>query len=98
MFPSDFANRVNTEFNDLSEDACKECLHFLLEVDSFLCILNFSSGHDKYDRIIDAVLEIREMLRKRKEFESSDKIRSMLSEAGVEIEDTGAKVTWRLRQ
>ena len=94
----DFANRVNTEFNDLSEDACKECLHFLLEVDSFLCILNFSSGHDKYDRIIDAVLEIREMLRKRKEFESSDKIRSMLSEAGVEIEDADAKVTWRLRQ
>ena len=94
----DFANRVNTEFNDLSEDACKECLHFLLEVDSFLCILNFSSGHDKYDRIIDAVLEIREMLRKRKEFELSDKIRSMLSEAGVEIEDAGAKVTWRLRQ
>ena len=94
----DFANRVNTEFNDLSEDACKECLHFLLEVDSFLCILNFSSGHDKYDRIIDAILEIREMLRKRKEFELSDKIRSMLSEAGVEIEDAGAKVTWRLRQ
>ena len=94
----DFVTRVNIEFNDLSEDACKECLDFLLEADSFLCILNSSSSHEKYDRIIDAVLEIREMLRKRKEFELSDKIRSMLSEAGVEIEDTGAKVTWRLRQ
>ena len=94
----DFVNKVNAEFNDLSEEACKECLDFLVETDSFLCILNFSSSHDKYDSIIDAILEIREMLRKRKEFELSDKIRSMLSEAGVEIEDTGLRVTWRLKQ
>ncbi|MGC8515096.1 MAG: cysteine--tRNA ligase [Thermoplasmata archaeon] len=94
----DFVNRVNTEFNDLSKDACKECLDFLLEVDSFLCILKSSSSQEKYDLIIDAVLEVREMLRKRKEFDLSDKIRSMLSESGVEIEDTGGKATWRLRR
>ena len=94
----EFVNKVNTEFNNLSENACKQCLDFLLEVDLFLCILNRSSSHEKYDRIVDMILEIRNMLRRRKEFEQSDKIRSMLSEAGVEIEDTGDKVTWRLKQ
>jgi|YelNatPaOPRAMG01_1025707.scaffolds.fasta_scaffold00236_18 cysteinyl-tRNA synthetase len=93
----DFVTRVNTEFKDLSEAACRECIDFLSEVDTFLCVLNSSSGKEKYDRIVDAVLEIREMLRKKKEFDLSDKIRSMLSEAGIEIEDTGGRVTWRLR-
>lgn len=94
----DFVTKVNTQFRDLSEAASKECIDFLLEVDYFLCILNSSSGHEKYEHIIEGVLAIRELLRKRKEFDLSDRIRSILSESGVEIEDTGGKVTWRLRQ
>ena len=98
MILLDFVSNVNTLLKDLSHEACEECIDFLLEADSFLGILNLSSGHEKFDDIIDAILEIRNMLRSRREFEISDKIRSMLTEAGVEIEDTGGSVTWRLRQ
>ncbi len=94
----DFVSAANTVFQDLSRNARDDCLAFLNEVDSFLCILSREENRQDTDRIMDAVLEIREALRKRREFDLSDRIREALSESGIIIEDSGGNATWRFKK
>ncbi|MEM2962347.1 MAG: cysteine--tRNA ligase [Candidatus Bathyarchaeia archaeon] len=47
--------------------------------------------------VLDAVLEVREILRAEGRFDLSDKIRERLEEAGVGIEDTPGGPRWRIR-
>lgn len=94
----DLVSLVNSNFQNISSSSRDECLKFLDEVDSFLCILNKEESMKKADRIIDAVIGIREVLRKRKEFDLSDLIRTELSEAGIIIEDSGGNATWRFKR
>jgi len=42
------------------------------------------------------LLEVREGLRKEKQFELSDRIRDRLTEMGVSIEDTSNGARWKL--
>ncbi len=51
---------------------------------------------ENFDRLISAVIEIREVLRKKKEYEFSDKIRSDLGEMGIILEDKEEGVRWRI--
>jgi len=45
---------------------------------------------------IDLLLDVREGLRKEKQFELSDRIRDRLDDLGVSIEDTAIGVRWKL--
>ena len=45
---------------------------------------------------LDLLLEVREGLRNKKQFELSDQIRDRLVELGVSIEDTSAGARWKL--
>jgi len=48
------------------------------------------------EKLMKIIIDARESLRKRKEFGLSDKIREMLKEIGIELEDTPEGIKWRL--
>lgn len=51
---------------------------------------------ENFDKLVSGVIEIRETLRKKKEYDLSDKIRSDLGETGIILEDKEDGVRWRL--
>ena len=51
---------------------------------------------DMVVNLLDVVIEVRNELRKRKEYELADRIRSRLRELGIVLEDTDKGTRWRL--
>ncbi len=51
---------------------------------------------ENFDKLISGIIEIREALRKKKEYGLSDKIRSDLGEMGIILEDKDKGVRWRI--
>lgn len=56
----------------------------------------FYVTYEKFSKIIDAIIEIRNMLRAKKMYDISDQMREILLNAGVKILDTKEKSYWRL--
>jgi cysteinyl-tRNA synthetase len=52
-------------------------------------------GADRSGEIIDILIEVRNELRKRKQYDLADKIRDKLKEKGVELQDTAEGVKWK---
>ncbi len=50
----------------------------------------------KTRELVELLIELRDDARKRKDFESSDKIRERLRQLGVLLEDSGGKTKWKL--
>jgi len=55
----------------------------------------FSPSYETMYKVIDSVVEIRNILRARKMYDLSDEIRSVLANAGIKILDGKEKSTWR---
>jgi cysteinyl-tRNA synthetase len=49
-------------------------------------------------RLLDLMLELREMAREKKQFEISDRIRARLKELGIVVEDTEKGPRWRFEK
>lgn len=49
------------------------------------------------DRLMDAIIALREDARKRKDFGTADRIRTVLADAGIALEDTRDGVRWKRR-
>ena len=93
----DLARDINREStNGLNVEAAQELLGDLAEVLG----LTLKSDDSKFDGnlapFIDLLLDVREGLRKEKQFELSDRIRDRLDDLGVSIEDTATGVQWKL--
>ncbi|NLT36879.1 MAG: cysteine--tRNA ligase [Methanomassiliicoccus sp.] len=81
----------------LSGEGAKNILGVLKEMDSVFAILpaEQSSSEDRSGEIIDILIEVRNELRKRKQYDLADKIRDLLKEKGVELQDTAEGVKWK---
>ena len=93
----DLARDINRESTKgLNVEAAQELLGDLAEVLG----LTLKSDDSKFDGnlapFIDLLLDVREGLRKEKQFELSDRIRDRLDDLGVSIEDTATGVQWKL--
>ncbi|MFP3234395.1 MAG: cysteine--tRNA ligase [Sulfolobaceae archaeon] len=55
----------------------------------------FNLAYDNLNKVIDAVVEVRNMLRAKKMYDLSDQIRDVLSKAGIKLLDSKDKTTWR---
>lgn len=55
-------------------------------------------GGELLEKVLDAIVEVREELRKMKQYEASDMIRSRLAKAGVIIEDTPNGPIWKIKR
>jgi cysteinyl-tRNA synthetase len=51
---------------------------------------------ENFDKLVSGVIEIREVLRKKKEYDLSDKIRSDLRDIGILLEDKEGGARWRV--
>jgi cysteinyl-tRNA synthetase len=82
---------------DLSAKGVKDILGALEEMDSIFGILPSveASTADRSGEIIDILVEVRNELRKRKQYDLADKIRDRLKERGVELQDTAEGVKWK---
>jgi cysteinyl-tRNA synthetase len=85
----------NESLNELNLQELKEFMfyfvHHILGIKS-----EKASGSDLTDGLIDAILNIRMEAKRRKDFETSDRIREMLTGLGVEIRDTKDGVDWKI--
>ena len=71
-------------------------------MDSVFFILGITGKEEKetieFKKVIEILLVIRNELRKRKDYELSDKIRKKLNEIGVEIKDENGKSSYKLKR
>jgi cysteinyl-tRNA synthetase len=55
----------------------------------------FNLAYDNLNKVIDAVVEVRNILRAKKMYDLSDQIRDVLAKAGIKLLDSKDKTTWR---
>ena len=93
----DLARDINRESTDgLDVEAAQKLLCDLCKILG-LTLKSDDSGLDgNLAPFIDLLLDIREGLRKEKQFELSDRIRDRLDDLGVSIEDTVTGARWKL--
>ena len=61
--------------------------YFLIFYSEILGLYEVSSNQDKYDEILDLLLELREKERLNKNYKTSDYIRNRLNELGINVND-----------
>ncbi|MFQ6087290.1 MAG: cysteine--tRNA ligase [Candidatus Methanofastidiosia archaeon] len=94
----ELVREVNTYIDEGEVE--KESLREILEVFSeFVEILgiNFEKERNISTELIDLILEVRENLREKKDFKTSDMIRARLSDLGVLVQDTRKGARWRFK-
>ena len=82
---------------DFSAKGVKNILSALEEMDAIFGILPSveAATADRSGEIIDILIEVRNELRKRKQYDLTDKIRDRLKEKGIELQDTAEGVKWK---
>ncbi|MDT7873195.1 MAG: cysteine--tRNA ligase [Sulfolobaceae archaeon] len=55
----------------------------------------FNLAYDNLSKVVDAVVEVRNILRAKKMYDLSDQIRDVLGKAGIKLLDSKDKTTWR---
>jgi cysteinyl-tRNA synthetase len=58
--------------------------------------LDFEIKNNKLEELINLIVEVRQDLRKQRNFEISDKIRNRLKEIGIILEDTKEGTKWKI--
>lgn len=97
--------------NNLVNDRARICAEDLKELTETMNIFTFEllglkdmqradtdEREKAYGKVVDLVLDLRSKAKARKDFETSDHIRDVLSEDGFEIQDTKDGVTWKLNR
>ena len=95
----DFANAVNKALGRAGTAALAEARETF---ETFGGVLGLWRGRKDAreglaEGLIDALVEIREDARKRKDFATSDRVRDVLAAHGIVLEDTKAGVRWKRR-
>ena len=96
----DFIKKINKSIDNSKLDLknARNILEFIQNEFFYVFGLSFSEGESTTPEILNDVinllLEIRNELRKKKEYELSDKIRNKLKDLGIIIEDKGNNTTW----
>ncbi len=86
-----FVQFLNKNLEEFGKDDKQCALKFFSDFDSIFKIL---PSEKKGDEIVDVLIKIREIARNKKEFDISDKIREMLKEMDIIVEDTKDGQVW----
>ena len=93
----DLARDINRESsNGLNVNSAQDLLSELAKVLGITLETDNSKADGDIAPYLDLLLEVREGLRKEKQFELSDQIRDRLVDLGVSIEDTSTGARWKL--
>lgn len=95
----DLVRKVNKLLAEgrLSRRGVHSLLDVLEEMDSVFGILprGREGREDRSGEIIEVLIEVRNELRKRKQYDLADQIRDRLKEKGIELQDTSEGVKWK---
>ena len=95
------AGVINKSFKDMEKDDKAYALSRLIELSSVFGIIlegrESKAGNDVLDKVVSILLEERESARVKKDFKKSDEIRDNLLKAGVVLEDSGGKTSWKVK-
>ncbi len=86
-----FVQFVNKNLEDFGEEDKEHALIFFNDFDSIFKIIPYGK---RADDVVELLIKIREIARSKKEFEISDKIREMLREMNIVVEDTKDGQVW----
>jgi len=86
-----FVQFLNKNLEDFGEEDKDHALRFFRDFDSIFKII--PSGK-RADDVVELLIKIREIARSKKEFEISDRIREMLREMNIVVEDTKDGQLW----
>jgi len=92
----DFVKAINSHIDNKAIDkkSAAETLDFLKNVDSVLGVMSFEKEEQLPEELAKLV-EKREQLRKEKKWAESDKVRQLLKEKGIWLDDTPEGVKWK---
>jgi len=94
----DFANAVNKALGSAGREALADAW---TTFDTFGDVLGLwrrrATAMAAPDALVDALVELREDARKRRDFVLSDRIRDLLGDRGIVLEDTKSGVRWKVR-
>jgi len=90
----DLVKEINRSADSASESQLLEAKKLFEDIGNVFGILMEEKKGDLEEKLIQLIVDIRDELRKRKDFEMSDKIRAKLREMGIVLED-GEKTTWK---
>ncbi len=76
---------------ELDEASLKEAKEFFDAVNEIFAFLPEPNWSKREKELVKLLLELRQIFRRRKEFEISDKIRAKLKELGIEVQDIGER-------
>jgi cysteinyl-tRNA synthetase len=84
---------LNRKEGDISAEEKSELMDFFRLVDSIYGIIRKDASHPD-DSLIRNILSLRQELRKKGDYSSSDAIRKALLDSGIEIQDKGNETDW----
>lgn len=87
-------SEINRNIDNISAEVSHSIVSFFQWVNSFMGIIREEREFNRMDEVVDAIVEIRSILRNNKQFELSDRIRKELQMKGVHIEDQNDKTIW----
>jgi len=94
---AEMVKRILDMLVDLHEDLKAKDRESAEKMDSLLSKLRGKEyDPENFGKLISAVIEIRDALRKKKEYDLSDRIRAELRDIGVILEDKEDGVRWRI--
>lgn len=91
---NEFSNYINSNLDDLSVEQGSYALQVLQWSYDVLGVFDTSSDSGSSDFLIEALIDLRNSLRKKRDFQSSDLIREKLRDGGIYIEDRGETTVW----
>jgi len=95
--PKEIVKKVMDMLVDLHEDLKKKDKSSAEKLDKILAKMKGKEyDPENFERLMSGMIEIREALREKKEYDLSDRIRSDLKEMGIILEDKEEGVRWRI--
>ncbi len=90
----DLVKEINKSAESASEAQLLKAKKLFEDIGNVFGILVEEKKEDLEEKLIQFIIDLREEARKKKDFETSDKIRAKLKEIGIILED-GEKTTWK---
>jgi cysteinyl-tRNA synthetase len=91
---NEFASYINSTIDDLSIEQRNHAIAVLQWASDILGIVDLNADKGSSDSLIEGMVDLRNQMRKKKDFHSADLIREKLREGGVYIEDRGDSTIW----
>ncbi len=90
----EFIKKINKYTESANKSQLKDAKNLFEEIGNVFGVLREEKEEGREEELIELLIDIREELRQKKEFDTADEIRARLRDIGIILED-GEKTTWK---